>query len=257
MGIHPTPISVPPWTILGYRADGRPIYPAAGGAEPDDDVDIVVDDPEPDPADEPEPDDDPEPEPDDPPKPKPPAKNPKPGDDDYVPSAAEWRRTQAALKKANDEAKTNRLRAKELEDKGRANESDHEKALREAREDGEKKYRAPLVRTAARSALVEAGALAFLADEADPESQAAKEKGDRRLTRLLKLVDIDALDVDESGEVAGLESAVDELRRDYPEQFTAPAKKPKPRPNGANRPPAPDKPKTTAERHAQSVLGRG
>jgi hypothetical protein len=260
MGIHPTPISVPPWAVLGYRADGRPIRPIAGGAE-DDDPDVVVDDPEPEPeADpEPEPQDDPEPEPDPTPKPKAPAKKPapKPGDDDYVPSAAEWRRTQEALKKANLDAKRNRERAKELEDQGRTNESDHEKALRLAREEGEKRFREPLVKTAARGALIEAGALAFLSEEKDPESRDAKEKGDSRLNRLLKLIDTDGLDVDDRGSVAGLESAVDELRRDYPELFTAPKKRIQVRPTGAPRPAADPVKRTSAQIHADKALGRG
>lgn len=259
MGIHPNPtdwpdgISLPPGTILGYRADGRPIHVIAGGAETDDepDIDVEVDD---DP--EPEPDDDPEPELDDKPKPKPPAAKAEP--DEYVPpSKTEWAKAQAALKKANEDAKRHRLRNRELEDKARGDETEHEKQLREAREEGERRFRAPLVRTAARSALVEAGALAFLQDEKDPDSQAAREKGESRLTRLLKLVDTDVLDVDEDGAVSGLEAAVDDLRRDYPELFAAPARKPKARPTGAPRPAAVEKPKSTAEIHASRILGRG
>jgi hypothetical protein len=256
MGIHPNhpdAISLPPGMILGYRADGRPIHAIAGGAETDDEPDIEVPDDEPDV----EPDTDDGPEPDEAPKPKPPAKKAEDKPDDFKPpSQAEWARTQAALKKANDDAKRHRLRNKELEDQGRANESDHEKQLREAREEGEKRYRAPLVRTAARSALVEAGALAFLQEEKEPESQAAREKGESRLTRLLKLVDMDGLDIDEDGAVSGLEAAVDDLRRDYPELFAAPARKAKVRPTGAPRPAAAEKPKSTAEQHAARILGR-
>ncbi|MFF8178432.1 hypothetical protein ACF054_44085, partial [Streptomyces chartreusis] len=76
MGIHTTTrrrITRPPGSILGYRADGRPIHIIAGGAD-DDEPDVIVDDdPEPDPADDPDPEPDPAPEPDDKPKPKPPA----------------------------------------------------------------------------------------------------------------------------------------------------------------------------------------
>ena len=258
MGIHTETtdqpgISLPPGTILGYRADGRPIYVIAGGAE-DDEPDVEVPD---EPEEEPELEVDDEPEPEETPKPKPPAKKAESKPDDFKPpSKDEWARTQAALKKANDDAKRHRLRNKELEEKARGDETEHEKALREAREEGEKRFRAPLVRTAARSALVEAGALAFLQDEKDPDSQAAREKGESRLTRLLKLVDTDALDVDEDGAVAGLEAAVDDLRRDYPELFSAPARKPKVRPTGAPRQAAPEKPKSTAEIHAQRILGR-
>lgn len=216
------------------------------------DIEVEVDEPETDPAVEPG-------ETEETPKPKAPAKKdePKPGDDDYEPpSKSEWARTQAALKKANDDAKRHRLRNKELEEKTRADETDHEKALREAREEGEKRYRQPLVRTAARSALVEAGALAFLQEEKEPESAEARQKGESRLTRLLKLVDTESLDVDEDGSVSGLEAAIDDLRRDYPELFSAPARKPKARPTGAPRHAAPEKPKSTAEQHAARLLGR-
>ncbi|MGW5175897.1 hypothetical protein ACWERY_16235 [Streptomyces sp. NPDC004082] len=256
MGIHPdtdTLISVLPGTILGYRADGRPIHAIAGGAEPDDEPDTVVDDPEPDPVDDP----DAEPDSDDAPKPKPPAKkdDPEPGDF-KPPSETEWKKTQAALKKANDDAKRHRLRNKELEDKARGDETEHEKALREAREEGEKRYRTPLVRTAVRGALVEAGALAFLQDERDPKSQEATTKGESRLARLMKLVDLDALDVDEDGSVSGLESAVDDVIKDFPDLFATAPRKAKARPTGAPKPAAVEKPKSTAEIHAAKLLGR-
>jgi hypothetical protein len=218
------------------------------------DIDVEVDE-----GPDTEPDVEADTEPDEAPKPKPPAKKdePKPGDDDYEPpSKSEWARTQAALKKANDDAKRHRLRNKELEDKARGDETEHEKALREAREEGEKRYRQPLVRTAARSALVEAGALAFLQDEKEPDSDAAREKGESRLSRLLKLVDMDGLDVGDDGSVSGLDAAIDDLRRDYPELFSAPARKAKVRPTGAPRQAAPEKPKSTAEQHAARLLGR-
>jgi hypothetical protein len=250
-----TSISLPPGTVLGYRADGRPIHVIAGGSEIDDEPDTEVPD-EPEPEEEPQPDD--EPEPAETPKPKPPAaKKDETKPDDYKPpSKDEWARTQAALKKANDDAKRHRLRNKELEEKARGDETEHEKALREAREEGERRYRAPLVRTAARSALIEAGALAFLQDEKDPDSATAREKGESRIKRLLKLVDTESLDVDDDGSVSGLDAAVDELRRDYPELFAAPARKSKVRPTGAPRQPAPEKPRSTAELHAARLLGR-
>ena len=262
MGIHTDQttepaegISLPPGTIVGYRADGRPIYVIAGGAETDDEPDVEVPDeeePEAEPEEVPEEE---QSEAEDKPKPRPPAK--KDTADDYKPpSKDEWARTQAALKKANADAQRHRLRNKELEEKARGDETDHEKQLREAREEGERRFRTPLVRTAVRGALVEAGALAFLQEEKDPDSSAAREKGENRLKRLLKLVDTDALDVDEDGSVSGLEAAVDELRRDYPELFAAPVRKPKPRPTGAPRPPAQEKPRSTAELHAARLLGR-
>lgn len=243
MGIHPNRepadgISVPPGTILGYRTDGRPIHVIAGGADTDDepDVDVEIDDA---PDDEPEPESDDEPEPDAQPKPKPPAKKPeaKPGDDDYVPpSKTEWAKAQAALKKANDDAKRHRLRNKELEEKARGDETDHEKALREAREEGEKRYREPMKRSGMKAALIEAGF-------ASPD-------------RLMKLVDWEALSVDDEGDLLGVEAEVDRMRSDYPEFVQQEKPKPKVRPTGAPRPAAVDKPKSTAEIHAARILGK-
>lgn len=259
MGIHTTTrhtrgISLPPGSILGHRVDGRPIYVIAGGADDvDDGPEVEVPDEEP--ETEPEPDDEPEPE--EAPKPKPPTKKDDDKTDDYKPpSKDEWARTQAALKKANDDAKKHRLRNKELEEKARGDETDHEKALREAREEGEKRYRTPLVRTAVRGALVEAGALAFLQDEKDPKAEDAVKKGESRLSRLMKLVDLDALDVDEDGSVSGLEAAVADVIRDFPDLFATAPRKPKVRPTGAPRPAVVEKPKSTAEIHAARLLGK-
>lgn len=240
MGIHPNTdqphgISLPPGTILGYRADGRPIHLIAGGAEDDDpDIEVEIDE-EP----EPEPEADPAPEPDDKPKPKAPAKkdDPKPGDDDYTPpSRSEWARAQAALKKANDEAKTQRLRNKELEEKARGDETEHEKALREAREEGEKRFREPMKKSGMKAALVEAGF-------ASPD-------------RLMKLVDWDAVTVDDDGDLVGVEAEVDRVKVEYPELLQQDRPKAKTRPTGAPRPAAAEKPKTTAEIHAARLLGR-
>lgn len=238
MGIHTTTrhrpaISLPPHAVLGYRADGRPIHVIAGGAE-DDDPDVMVDDdPEPEPADdpEPEPEDDPEPEPA--PKPKPPAK--KTDDDFKPPSKDEWARTQAALKKANAEAQRHRRIAKELEEKARGDETEHEKALREAREEGERRFREPMKRAGVRAALAEAG---FTSPD-----------------RLSKLIDWDAISVDDDGDLLGVEAEVDRVKAEYPELLPQEKPKVKPRPTGAPKPPAADKPKNSWEIHAARVLG--
>lgn len=173
------------------------------------------------------------------PKPKPPAaKKQEPEADPYTPpSADEWRRTQAALKKANEDGKRHRLRNKELEDAARAGETEHEKALREAREEGEKRYRAPLVKAAARAALSEAG----LNGSTD---------------RVMRLLDLEALSVDDDGDVIGVDGEVARIKQEYPEFFQTAKPKPKPRPTAADRQPAEEKPKSSAERHAMKVLGR-
>lgn len=173
------------------------------------------------------------------PKPKPPAaKKQESEEDPYTPpSADEWRRTTAALKKANEDGKRHRLRNKELEDAARAGETEHEKALREAREEGEKRYRAPLVKAAARAALSEAG----LSGSTD---------------RVMRLLDLEALSVDDDGDVIGVDGEVSRIKQDYPEFFQTAKPKPKPRPTAADRQPAEEKPKSSAERHAMKVLGR-
>jgi len=237
MGIHTADqadgISVPPGTILGYRADSRPIYPIAGGAETDDEPDIEVEvDDDPEPAVDPEPEADPEPE--EQPKPKPPAK--KPEGEFKPPSKDEWARTQAALKKANEDAKRHRLRNKELEEKARGDETEHEKALREAREEGEKRFREPMKKAGVRAALAEAGF-------ASPD-------------RLMKLIDWDAVTVDDEGELLGVEAEVDRVKGDYPELLPQDKPKPKARPTGAPKPAAVEKPKSTGDIYAARLLGR-
>lgn len=240
MGIHPDTtqplpgISMPPGTILGYRADGRPIHVIAGGAETDDEPDIDVEVPD-EPDEEPAPEGDEEPE--EAPKPKPPAKKPEAKPEDYAPpSKDEWARTQAALRKANDDAKRHRLRNKELEEKARGDETEHEKALREAREEGEKRFREPMKKAGVRAALAEAG---FMAPD-----------------RLMKLIDWDAVSVDDDGDLVGVETEVDRVKNEYPELLPQEKPKPKARPTGAPRPPAVEKPKSTAEIHAARILGR-
>ncbi|MEU6233859.1 phage scaffolding protein [Kitasatospora sp. NPDC047058] len=230
-------ISLPPWTLLGFRADGRPIYNVAGGSEDDDGTDIEVGDDTSDdePADEDdEPSDGDGTDADDKPKPKPPA--PK-ADPVLEKLQAEHARTVAALKKANDEAKRSRLALKELEAKGRANEGDHERAIREATEAVENQWKPRIINQAARAALAEAGVAGGPA-------------------RVLKLLDTDALTVDDDGDVIGLDSEIDRLRTDYPELFARPEPaKPKARPTAAPKPPAPDKPKSSWEQHAARLRG--
>ena len=250
MGIHPNTesadgISLPPGTILGYRADGRPIHVIAGGAETDDepDIEVEVDD-------ELDTDDEPEPDPDDRPKPKPPVKaaDPEP-DEEYVPpSREEWERVRRTLAKRKQEKLDVQRQLNELRDKHREQETDSEKAVREAAEKAEARYKPIVVKKAARAALIQAGATAAV--EGD------KEKTEARLARLLKLIDVSDLSVEDDGEVLGLDEQVEGLRAEWPELFESREKKAKARPTGAPRPAAAEKPKSTAEQHAARILGR-
>jgi hypothetical protein len=253
MGIHTTTrhrrpaISLPPGTILGYRDDGRPIHVIAGGAE-DDDVDIEVGE-DPDPEGDPDVD---EPEPDTAPKPKPPAARedpePEPEGEYTPPSREEWERVRRTLRKRKEEKLEVQRTLNELRDKYKEQETETEKAVREAEEKAEARYKPIAVRKAVRAALIEAGATA--ATEGD------KEKTEARIARLMKLVDVGDLSIDDDGEVLGVDEQIDGLRADYPELFE-PAGKPraKAKPTAAPRPAAPEKPKSAAEQHALRALG--
>src|SRR3954471_11884458 len=159
MGIHtdidqPLGISVPPGTILGYRADGRPIHVIAGGAETDEEPDGEA------PDEEPEPDEDVDPEP----KPKPGAPKPaepKPTDEEYVPpSREEWERVRRTMAARKQEKLDVQRQLNELRDKYKDQETETEKAVRAAEEKAEARYKPIAVRKAVRSALVEAGGTA-------------------------------------------------------------------------------------------------
>ncbi|WP_028809204.1 phage scaffolding protein [Streptomyces sp. 351MFTsu5.1] len=255
MGIHTTTrsrrraISLPPSSILGYRADGRPIHVIAGGAE-DDDIDVEVGaDPDP----EPEPEGDDDPEPDTAPKPKPPAgdddPDPEPAGEYVPPSREEWERVRRTLRKRKEEKLEVQRTLNELRDKYKEQETETERAVREAEEKAEARYKPIAVRKAVRAALIEAGATTAV--EGD------KEKTEARIARLMKLVDVGDLSIDDDGEVLGVDEQIDGLRADYPELFEPAAKaKPKVRPTAAPRPAAPDKPKSAAEQHALRALGR-
>lgn len=235
IGAHPA-ISLPPHTVLGYRADGRPIYPIAGGSEDDGDSDVDMDGADLDDAeDDTGADDESDEEQAKPEPPKPDAKK----DPALTKAEVELAKLRAALKKSNDDAKRHRLALKEREDRDRANEGDLDKALREAREEAENTWKPRIVSQAARAALAEAGVAG------GPD-------------RVLRLLDTQSLSVDDDGDVIGLDSEIDRLRAEYPEFFTKPeAEKPKakPRPTGAPKAAAPEKPKNSWDQHAARVLG--
>jgi hypothetical protein len=113
------------------------------------------------------------------------------------PTKAEWEAHQAKLKKANAEAKKHRLAAKQ---NGVKAETDVEKAVEEARTEVESKYKPLVVRTAAKAALAEAGLIG-------------------KPDRLIKLLDMDELEIDDDGEIDGLEDQIRGLKADYPDLF--------------------------------------
>lgn len=117
------------------------------------------------------------------------------------PTEAEWKAQQEKLKKANGQAAAHRKEADDLKRKG---ETEAEANARQAREEAEasasKAWKPRIVKQAARAALVEAG----LTGAPD---------------RLLKLVDVDQVEVDDDGEVSGLDDQIKALKKEYPELF--------------------------------------
>jgi hypothetical protein len=132
------------------------------------------------------------------PPPDPPLTDPPPG---AAATEAEWKRLQAGLAKANTEAKTRR---EELAAARKATEDDAGKAAREAAEAAEKRFKPVAVRSSARAAFIEAGLQGVT-----PE----------RVAKLVRMLDLDALDVDDTGEVTGLAEQVAAVKGDYPELF--------------------------------------
>lgn len=131
----------------------------------------------------------------------------------YVaPSQDEWDRTTAALKKANNQAR--KLRQARRDDISNitagvtGSTADNAAAILKATNDATaaatKKWMPKLVASAARVALVAAG----LTGSPD---------------RFLKMLDHDDLEVDDDGEVSGLDEQVADMKTEYPELF---AKKP-------------------------------
>lgn len=180
-----------PLLPVGYRKDGRPIMPILGaGPEEDDDFepdpgsgDPVDDDDDEDDSDEDDSDD---------------------ADDTAgkwtPPSKDEWETQQAALARANKQAKDRRLRIKELEKNG-GKEPDEATLNARAEEIAGSTWKPLVVRSAAGSALAEAGLIG-------------------KPDRLVKLLDMDEIDVDpETGEIDGLSEQVADLRKEYPHLF--------------------------------------
>ena len=154
----------------------------------------------------------------------------------YVaPTEDEWRRTQAALTRANGDAKRHRLKVRELS-KPKEGETDAAQA------EAEKRYKPVAIRSAAKAAFLEAG----LAD-ASPE----------RVKKLLRMVDLDEVDVDADGDVTGLDEQIESVKDDYPELFK-PAEQPRKRTtrlDASNRQTGgTDKPRSTGEKIAAAVL---
>lgn len=149
-----------------------------------------------------------------------------------APDAETWGKTTEALTKANNEAKKWRLRAQGKDEKwavpgwqkAKAEEDDDteddkpkpkrqpkvdvDAVRRETEEAARAKLKPGLVKSAARDALRTAGLI-------------LPEKGDgaSAYQRAIRLLDMDEIEVDDDGDVSGVEEQVKAVKRDYPELF--------------------------------------
>lgn len=162
------------------------------------------------------------------------------GDDWTPPSQQEWERTQTALKKARRDARAAK-RDKPADSTG-GDAPDVDKAVAEATTAAEGKWKPLVVRAAARTAFVEAGLVL------------PKKNPDGAMARVLKLLDVDDLEIGDDGQVDGLREQVEEIRADFPELF-ATARSRTGRVDGADKPGDRNgKPRSSAEAIA-ALLG--
>lgn len=168
---------------------------------------------------------------------------------DGKPVDPEIMKLRRAVRGANREAKLRREREEKLradweaQDKARQEQLVEAQKLSEAAEkarlEAEARYKPATIRAAAVPALLAAGAKAERAD------------------RLVRLLDMAALDVDADGEVTGLAEQIVAVKAEWPELFT-PAEQAAPKPprvTGADRPPAEQGPQRSADRIAAQILG--
>jgi hypothetical protein len=176
---------------------------------------------------------------------------PEPKGPDDKPVDPEMAKMRRLLREANRESKSRReaadkLRADwEAQDKQRQAEVADAQRLSEAaekaRQEAEARYRPATIKLAALPA--------FLAAGANPE----------RAEKLIRLLDMSGLDVDEQGGVTGLADQVAAVKADYPELFARPVVEPPekkaPRMAGGDRPPVEQQPSRTADRLAAQAMG--
>lgn len=122
------------------------------------------------------------------------------------PTKAEYEALEAKLSAVNAESAGRRNELKELKLKS---ETDAERIKREALEEATTVYKPTAIRASAKSALLEADA-----------------KTDR-VAALSGLLDVSKLDIDDKGEITGLDAEVKRVKAEYPEFFKAEGETPK------------------------------
>jgi hypothetical protein len=261
--MHDNTICLPEHPVWGTALavlDGEPVWPQLGAADDDDnEPEIDLDAPEGgktgggqrDFLDD-EPDDD-DVEPDEDPKDAKPDAKPKPEKDTTkpAPTAEDWAKLEAAMlnertlrKKREGQIAEMRKERKAAEVTGDTEEADK---IRKAEDAAAARYKPVAVRAAAKAALLEAN---------------FQNPTEERVKKLIRRLDLEEIDVDDDGDITGLQDQIDQLVDDFPELFTAPATpapaespalKKTPRVSMSNKPPVEQKPKSTAERIAAKI----
>lgn len=247
-----------PGTIIGWLRNGtRPVYVQAGGSGDDDDDDDTgidleagggsgsgsgADD---DADDEEETDDDAE-------EAKPAPAKPKPADKQYTKTDID--KLTGALDKERAASKAARAQIRELSTQLKAatkkpTTDEAEAALETAREEAaaaaEQKLKPVVVNAAAKAGLLAAGLTAT---------------GEATMKRLLRTLDLADIDIDDDGEVTGLDEQIEGIKEAFPELFKkdepAPVTKVRaPRLDAAGKTNTQPTPKTTGEIYAQRIIG--
>jgi hypothetical protein len=171
-------------------------------------------------------------------------------------TAADWDRLEAAMqnertlrKKREGQIAEMRKERKAAEATGDTEEADK---IRKAEESAAARYKPVAVRAAAKAALLEAN---------------FQNPTEERVKKLIRRLDLEEIDVDDDGDITGLQDQIDQLVDDFPELFTtpaaptapaAPATKKPPRVSTSNKPPVTQKEyKTTGEKIAAQITSVG
>lgn len=245
------PFSIAPGTVLGYWKNGKPFYVIAGGAPSDDEFDSKMDEENEEGEEEAEEEEETEQEEEK----REEAKEDKKPVKKQSPEQEEIARLRQRLAKTRQESASRRKRLEEMSKAAETSKDsdESEKAVAEAKRTGfdeaENTYKPWVMDLFASNALLAAGI------------KPGKEK------RALKLLDYDGVDFDASNrDITGIEDAVEELKEEWPELFTAEKEEEETKTvarvkskdvNGAGRTVLKDrKPKTSTEQALERLIGR-
>jgi hypothetical protein len=170
------------------------------------------------------------------------------------PTKADWDKVQESLRKARRDARAARKTGTGTGtgsngDSGDTDKVDVTKAVADAVTTADGKWKPMVVRSAARAAFTEAGLVL------------PKGNAERAMKRVMRLLDIEDLDITDDGDVDGLTEQVEEIKSDYPDLFASNGTGTGGRARGGGRVDASDrgtgggKAKSASELQAAALLG--